>query len=178
MALSPVSCPPPSHRTWCFPPSGERQGHFSDGIPRSRPVRLTRTPSLKLTTSWLTAALVQASYRVLSSIKPSTTSPREVLGPKAMLSDPSVAWATLAQRSFAPGVAVGTEIAPRPPHRPQRAGLPHWVPTLDAERQTAHWGEYVERGQAGPTAGRAESCAPRSVVSSGYGAAALCTSAS
>src|SRR5262249_56645447 len=29
-------------------------------------------------------------------------------------------------------VAVGTGVAPRPPHRPQRAGLPHWVPALGA----------------------------------------------
>ena len=31
-----------------------------------------------------------------------------------------------------PPVAVGTAVASRPPHRSQRAGLPHWAPALGA----------------------------------------------
>ena len=33
-------------------------------------------------------------------------------------------------RSGGPSIAVGTRTAPRPPHRSQRAELPHWAPTL------------------------------------------------
>src|SRR5437667_7451778 len=38
-------------------------------------------------------------------------------------------------------VAVGTAIARRPPHRSQRAELPHWAPTLghDAEPHVGEW---------------------------------------
>jgi hypothetical protein len=38
-------------------------------------------------------------------------------------------------------VAVGTAIARRPPHRSQRAALPHWAPTLghDAKPHVGEW---------------------------------------
>jgi hypothetical protein len=40
-----------------------------------------------------------------------------------------------------PSVAVGTVIAHRPPHRSQRAALPHWAPALgqDAEPHIRKW---------------------------------------
>ncbi len=36
----------------------------------------------------------------------------------------------------APLVAVGTIFSSRPPHRSQRAGLPHWAPTLGCNAQS------------------------------------------
>ena len=33
-------------------------------------------------------------------------------------------------------VAVGTALSGRPPHRSQRAGLPHWAPTSGNDAQT------------------------------------------
>ena len=43
-------------------------------------------------------------------------------------------------RAFCPThvevVAVGTALSGRPPHRSQRAGLPHWAPTSGDDAQT------------------------------------------
>ena len=36
-------------------------------------------------------------------------------------------------------VAVGTPVARRPPHRSQRAELPHWAPALGSDAQTLVW---------------------------------------
>src|SRR4051812_17451602 len=46
-------------------------------------------------------------------------------------------------------VAVGTVIAPRPPHRSQRAALPHWAPTLghDAKPHVGEWMSEARRWQ-------------------------------
>ena len=38
-----------------------------------------------------------------------------------------------------PGIAVGTAITDRPPHRSVRAELPHTALTLDGDEQTALW---------------------------------------
>ncbi len=40
---------------------------------------------------------------------------------------------------FAWVVAVGTALSGRPPHRSQRAGLPHWAPTSGSDAQTLLW---------------------------------------
>ena len=43
-------------------------------------------------------------------------------------------------------VAVGTAIARRPPHRSQRAALPHWAPTLGHDAE-AHVGEWMSQAR-------------------------------
>jgi len=49
-------------------------------------------------------------------------------------------------------VAVGTALSGRPPHRSQRAGLPHWAPTSGEWRRSAFRARDVWRGRAGAIA--------------------------
>ena len=48
-------------------------------------------------------------------------------------------------------VAVGTALAGGPPHRSQRAGLPHWAPTLGAQRRSVLRGTDASRERAAAT---------------------------
>jgi hypothetical protein len=45
------------------------------------------------------------------------------------------------------GVAVGAQIALHPPHRSQRAELPHWAPALgsDVQAEDRQWMEHFRR---------------------------------
>jgi hypothetical protein len=43
-------------------------------------------------------------------------------------------------------VAVGTAIARRPPHRSQRAALPHWAPTSGHDTKP-HIGEWMSQAR-------------------------------
>ena len=49
----------------------------------------------------------------------------------------------LAWVRVAVGVAVGTTLSDGPPHRSQRAELPHWAPSLSVWRQSADLDEGV-----------------------------------
>ena len=65
-------------------------------------------------------------------------------------------------------VAVGTALAGGPPHRSQRAELPHWAPTLGVERQIARLGKGVALGAAVATCRSGVASAPRSSACVGY----------
>ena len=58
-------------------------------------------------------------------------------------------------------VAVGTALAGGPPHRSQRAGLPHWAPTLGVWRRSAPPGRDACRGRVVATGSRSGASAPR-----------------
>ena len=62
-----------------------------------------------------------------------TTQHRAGLDDENLIEQLRSAMATISKAAPGPNwtrIAVGTEIAPRPPHRSQRAELPHWAPTL------------------------------------------------
>src|SRR5215471_17261255 len=50
-----------------------------------------------------------------------------------------------------PPVAVGTALTGGPPHRSQRAGLPHWAPTLGEWRRSVPRGRDALRGRGAAT---------------------------
>ena len=56
-------------------------------------------------------------------------------------------------------VAVGTALAGGPPHRSQRAGLPHWAPTLGGWRRSAPAGRDASCGRVVATVSRGGSSA-------------------
>ena len=71
-------------------------------------------------------------------------------------------------------VAVGTALAGGPPHRSQRAGLPHWAPTLGAQRRSVLRGTDASRERAAATVCGSGAFVPRSGAGpSGCDAAAL-----
>src|SRR6266566_7765342 len=57
-------------------------------------------------------------------------------------------WRAATQGCSRHEVAVGTAIAGGPPRRSQRAGLPHWAPTLGAWRRSAPPGRDASRAPA------------------------------
>jgi hypothetical protein len=71
-------------------------------------------------------------------------------------------------------VAVGTALAGGPPHRSQRAGLPHWAPTSGAWRRSVLRGTDASRERAAATVCGSGASVPRSGAGpSGCDAAAL-----
>ena len=71
-------------------------------------------------------------------------------------------------------VAVGTALAGGPPHRSQRAGLPHWAPTSGAQRRSVLRGTDASRERAAATVCGSGASVPRSGAGpSGCDAAAL-----
>ena len=72
------------------------------------------------------------------------------------------------------GVAVGTALTGGPPRRSQRAGLPHWAPTLGEWRRSALRGTDASRERAAATVCGSGASVPRSGAGpSGCDAAAL-----
>src|SRR5262249_41139819 len=69
-------------------------------------------------------------------------------------------------------IAVGTVLTGGPPHRPERAELPHSVLALGVERQTAALGRDGSHGVEATICRPIGSCAPTSGWPSGYGAGA------
>jgi len=66
---------------------------------------------------------------------------RVLLRPSSRVHEPCI-WSGAVALTVTDGldpirVAVGTALAGGPPHRSQRAGLPHWAPTLGAWRRSA-----------------------------------------
>jgi hypothetical protein len=47
-------------------------------------------------------------------------------------------------------IAVGTALADGPPHRSQRAGLPHWAPASDANVEARFWIGMQDAGRGQP----------------------------
>src|SRR2546423_3323764 len=52
-------------------------------------------------------------------------------------------------------VAVGTALAGGPPHRSQRAGLPHWAPASDTSVEAHRWVGIHDAGGWEPSASEA-----------------------
>ena len=71
------------------------------------------------------------------------------------------------------GVAVGTALTGGPPHRSQRAGLPHWAPASGDERRSVVPGRGAARGVSAATVRRGASYAPRSYWCAGCGVEVL-----
>ncbi len=68
--------------------------------------------------------------------------------------------------------AVGTALAGGPPHRSQRAGLPHWAPASGTSVETHLWMGVHDAGGGEPPGGEAVHAAPSSGYDAGCGAGA------
>ena len=73
-------------------------------------------------------------------------------------------------------VAVGTALAGGPPHRSQRAGLPHWAPTLGEWRRSGPPGRDASRGGEVAIESGCGSSVPRSSGRAGCGVVTPCAS--
>ena len=90
---------------------------------------------------------------------------RVLLRPSSRVHEPCI-WSGAVALTVTDGldpirVAVGTALAGGPPHRSQRAGLPHWAPTLGAWRRSAPAGMDARCGSGVSTGSRCGSSWPR-----------------